>query len=103
MKTTIELIQEERTRQVEVEGFSANSDDRYTNRELAKAAGAYLLIDIARQEPDYNEQDYSVPDSEFWPWGASWWKPSPDNPIKELVKAGALIVAEIERLQRLEK
>lgn len=34
-----------------------------------------------------------------WPWDASWWKPSPD-PIANLVKAGALIAAEIDRLQR---
>jgi hypothetical protein len=36
----------------------------------------------------------------FWPWDQDWWKPSPD-PIRNLVKAGALIAAEIDRLQRL--
>jgi len=34
-----------------------------------------------------------------WPWEASWWKPS-DDPIRNLAKAGALIAAEIDRLQR---
>jgi hypothetical protein len=34
-----------------------------------------------------------------WPWDASWWKPSND-PVRNLVKAGALIAAEIDRLQR---
>lgn len=37
--------------------------------------------------------------SSDWPWHSSWWKPS-DDPIRNLVKAGALIAAEIDRLQR---
>jgi hypothetical protein len=36
----------------------------------------------------------------FWPWKPWWWKPS-TNRIDELVKAGALIAAEIDRLQRI--
>lgn len=35
-----------------------------------------------------------------WPWDAKWWKPS-DDPIKNLVKSGALIAAEIDRLQNI--
>jgi hypothetical protein len=37
-----------------------------------------------------------------WPWDKGWWKPTPDNRIRELEKAGALIAAEIDRLQRME-
>jgi len=43
----------------------------------------------------------------YWPWCDSWWKPakisqsgSKADRIKELVKAGALIAAEIDRLNR---
>jgi len=36
----------------------------------------------------------------MWPWHQGWWKPSPNDRIRELVKAGALIAAEIDRLQR---
>jgi hypothetical protein len=39
-----------------------------------------------------------VPSS--WPWDYDWWKPS-DDPIRNLTKAGALIAAEIDRLNRL--
>jgi hypothetical protein len=35
----------------------------------------------------------------YWPWDQEWWKPS-DDPIRNLAKAGALIAAEIDRLQR---
>lgn len=34
-----------------------------------------------------------------WPWDADAWKPTQD-PIRQLVKAGALIAAEIDRRQR---
>jgi len=34
----------------------------------------------------------------IWPWEKSWWKPTPNDRVKELVKAGALIAAEIDRL-----
>ena len=34
----------------------------------------------------------------MWPWEANWWKPTPEDRIKELAKAGALIAAEIDRL-----
>jgi hypothetical protein len=39
----------------------------------------------------------------YWPWDREWWKPTPNNRIRELAKAGALIAAEIDRLQRLEE
>ena len=35
----------------------------------------------------------------IWPWNLIWWKPTPNDRIRELVKAGALIAAEIDRLQ----
>ena len=35
-------------------------------------------------------------------WDDTWWKPTPDNRIKELIKAGALIAAEIDRLLAIE-
>lgn len=35
---------------------------------------------------------------EGWPWDDVWWKPK--DPRTNLVKAGALILAEIERMDR---
>jgi hypothetical protein len=35
-----------------------------------------------------------------WPWDAEWFRPVPKDRIRELVKAGALIAAEIDRLNR---
>jgi len=79
----VELIADERKRQVEAEGWTPEHDDKYSSNELIRAGGCYA------------NAPYS------WPWSAEWWKPS-DDPIRNLVKAGALIAAEIDRLLRLE-
>jgi hypothetical protein len=49
--------------------------------------------------PELPSEAFTAGAGRLWPWDPSWWKPSPD-PIRNLVKAGALIAAEIDRLQR---
>ena len=91
MKNGIELITEERERQMKVEGWTPEHDDEHTVGELAMAASCYAMTPQCRT--------YSITDS-GWPWDSIWWKPTPQNRILELQKAGALIAAEIDRLQR---
>ena len=90
-------IARERERQISVEGWSADHDDGHPNGELAQAAGCYALHagqpEPAQVRPGYAPQE--------WPWDAKWWKPTDRR--RNLVKAGALIVAEIERLDRAAK
>lgn len=86
----------ERQRQVEVEGWTPEHDDAHDGEELAKAAGCYALGTTRA----YNHRGQRIGAS-FWPWDIRWWKPGPDR-RRDLVKAGALIVAEIERLDRAE-
>lgn len=88
-KTGIEIISAERTRQVDGEGWHAEHDDCYTRGQLAKAAKCYAT--------PLTRPDGSMPDT--WPFGDRWWKPT-DDPIRNLAKAGALIAAEIDRMQR---
>ena len=57
---------------------------------MAAAAACYAL----HTEPVGNVGDYL----RFWPWAAEWWKPGLRR--RNLVKAGALILAELERLDR---
>ncbi|WP_312993339.1 hypothetical protein [Achromobacter animicus] len=83
-------VMAERQRQVCAEGFDAERDDRYTQHELADAAACYASR--------FSLQNvHGVPD--IWPWPAAWWKPTTYR--QDLVKAGALILAELERLDRL--
>lgn len=80
----------ERRRQVEEEGFTPEDDDKFRHSSLASAAGCYAMHTLAYPAGD--------PPS-FWPFGISWWKPSPDE-RRNRVKAAALLLAEIERLDR---
>lgn len=90
MKTGIELIAEERQRQIDVEGWMAEHDDRHIKGELANAAACYARY-----------PHFPWPNKN-WPWSIEWWKPTPKNRIRELQKAGALVAAEIDRLLRIE-
>lgn len=83
-------IAEERQRQIESEGWSERHDDGYTAGQLAYAAVCYA---------DPASSQHKRP--EKWPWTWSWWKPGTDR-RRQLVKAGALIVAELDRLERAE-
>lgn len=96
MKTGIELITEERTRQHEKLWGDAH-DDEHTEGELAKAAAVYALDEETR-----NDHLSMIPGKEpdLWPFYPEWYKPTPENRVRELQKAGALIAAEIDRLQR---
>jgi hypothetical protein len=98
--TGVELIAAERQRQIEVEGWTPEHDDRHDGQEIATAAAAYLLEGVARQGHWANHPHHEAGNPpRLWPWHSGWWKPSPD-PIRNLEKAGALIAAEIDRLQR---
>lgn len=97
-KTGIELIAQERERQVKQEGWTAGHDDAHRNKQLAKAANSYLITHCAPDEDACGDLSESRPAWD-WPWAMKWWKPSKD-PVHNLVKAGALIAAEIDRLQR---
>ncbi len=83
------LIAAERQRQIDAENWTPEHDDTHTIGELVDAAVCYLRHGL----------DAEMPVVWPWPWTEDWWKPS-DDPIKNLVRAGALIAAEIDRLTR---
>ena len=96
-KSGVELIAAERVRQVKQEGWTAPHDDRHRGGELAQAAQAYLFA--VRWSLVEKGVGLSPIPFALWPWERKWWKPS-EEPVRNLVKAGALIAAEIDRLQR---
>lgn len=95
MKTGIELIAEERNRQIEVEGYDQDHDSEHSAGELAMAAMCYAM------DPVWRPANMAPMG---WPWVGydklDGFKPTPDDRIRELVKAGALIAAEIDRIQK---
>ena len=103
-KTGAYLIAEERERQIEALGYTPESDQHYGTGQLARAASCYAMPEAFRnlQSHKRNEKSGQYVPME-WPFSTEYWKPSPDNRIRELQKAGALIAAEIDRLQYSEK
>lgn len=104
----------ERLRQVEKEGWTPEHDDEHDSGELAAAGAAYALH-AADHLHAHSQGDGGNEAPIFWPWQdgvcgrgegpektePAWWKPG--TPRRDLVKAGALILAEIERLDRASK
>jgi hypothetical protein len=106
MKTGIELITEERKRQIESEGYTPQHDSEHDVRELVHAAITYarssdLSLHSETFEPDdswheINEPFYRNQVKCGWPWDEKYFKPT--TPLRDLIKAGALIAAAIDRL-----
>ncbi|UYW25733.1 DUF551 domain-containing protein [Methylorubrum extorquens] len=86
----------ERRRQVTAEGWSPEHDDTHSRGEMAQAAACYALPQAQRHCLDTRDNRPIL--THLWPWDQAWWKPGDRR--RELVKAGALILAEIERLDR---
>ncbi|HHM8660782.1 TPA: hypothetical protein ACRMCZ_001415 [Pseudomonas aeruginosa] len=87
-------VQAERRRQVEAEGWTPEHDDAHSHGEMARAAACYALAGSSAP----NDGTAALLVSLAWPWDEQWWKPT--SARRDLVKACALALAEIERLDR---
>ena len=87
-------VQAERRRQVAAEGWTPEHDNEYDHGQMARAAACYALAGSSAADDKTTALQVSL----AWPWDQQWWKPrtARDN----LVRAGALVLAEIERLDR---
>lgn len=92
----------ERERQKSVEGWTAEHDDEHEGGALAAAAAAYAHnAEWHMRERKSSDQPPSLASGivyELWPFDEEWWKPK--NPRRDLVRAAAMILAEIERIDR---
>lgn len=99
----------ERQRQISDEGWTPEHDDAHGAGELAMAAAAYAAdasISAHLTATTAAHHDAAMDRMkgahlfirDQWPWDREWWKPSGQR--RNLVKAGALILAEIERIDR---
>jgi hypothetical protein len=77
----------ERRRQVEREGMTQSHDDAYLADELPLAACCYCVADEGDAPPA------------VWPWATKWWKPKDRR--SNMVRAAALLLADIERVDRM--
>ncbi|WP_073655284.1 hypothetical protein [Pseudomonas aeruginosa] len=87
-------VQAERRRQIEAEGWTPEHDDAHSHGQMARAAACYALAGSSAP----NDGTAALLVSLAWPWDEQWWKPSTAR--RDMVKACALALAEIERLDR---
>ncbi|WP_121495591.1 hypothetical protein [Pseudomonas aeruginosa] len=87
-------VQAERRRQITAEGWTPEHDDEHSHGQMARAAACYALAGSSAP----NDGTAALLVSLAWPWDEQWWKPTTTR--RDLVKACALGLAEIERLDR---
>ncbi len=92
--TGADLIVEERQRQLDEEGWTTQNDLRYKDGELIRAALCYA--DSANPFVKYVGP-------RTWPWDVKWDKRAKHSTKRKLVIAGALLAAELDRLQAEEE
>lgn len=91
----------ERQRQINVEGWTPEHDDKYGAGELAGAAACYARNVNARSWvflQGRHDAYSNEPVPSAWPLDPAFWKPY--SPRKDMVRATALALAEIERMDR---
>jgi hypothetical protein len=95
---TLTIIGMERDRQLQDLGYDEDHDDNHTRAQLAMAAATYAMPEEERIWIGRLEAPVTWPMG--WEFQPAPMPPSTEDRIRELVKAGALIVAEIDRLRR---
>ena len=87
MKSGIELISDEREKQIAKHGYTVQDDvETTTTGELIKAAESYIE----------SSEGFDGLGFDHWPWNKMYYKP--ESMKRDLIKAGALIAAAIDRL-----
>lgn len=86
------LINMERKRQIESEGWTAEHDKQWRTGELICASIVYLVLSLPDECPP---KKALLAVERLWPWDQTWIKPK--THLRNLEKAGALIAAEIDR------
>ena len=105
-------IARERERQMRREGWDARHDDEHQQGELALAAACYATGRPTKVRIEFvppcscrsvDECYHWTPVKRWrdaWPWDKKWDKREKHDRRRQLVIAGALIAAEIDRLDR---
>jgi hypothetical protein len=103
----VDLIAMERERQIKKEGWTPEHDNAHTGFQLTLAAIAYAAAAVGTEVKAklYNlcfHKPKAPKWTDPWPWDTAFDKRKKHNRKKCLVVAGALIAAELDRLEREE-
>jgi hypothetical protein len=93
----LQAVLAERIEQIERHGHDAHHDDMHDGAEIAAAAAAYLVA-YRGEADDIPAHLVMTKSLELWPWAPETFRPSGE--VEMLAKAGALILAELDRVIR---
>ena len=99
-RTGIEMIAEERNRQILEEHYDGMHDDDHDEGELVRAAVCYAANKTPYEFGEFLFDNRDATYNEFWPWDDRSDKREKHDRVKSLAIAGALIAAEIDREMR---
>lgn len=98
-ESAIRVVAAERQRQIGQEGWEPRHDDCHKDGSMAMAAACYAApVPIFVEMPEFSRN--GGPHRDAWPWDPIWDKRAKHSRLRQLVIAGALILAEVDRLRR---
>lgn len=102
MNKYAQLMAEERERQISEEGWSPEHDDEHVNGELANVAACFSATNELYLYSKHSDGLHNMTACHLYPWEDKYYKKASKNRKQQLIVAGALIIAELERLERAE-
>lgn len=99
------IVCKERLRQVREGGYDGNHDDRHPKTLLSIAGVAYAL-DVAAKHSDVKsgwKRVFRLCALRLWPFDSRYFNITPTDPVKQLTKAATMIIADIDKFNRIKK
>ncbi len=94
IREILDEVRREREKQIE-QGWTLVHDDEHKRSEIALAGATYAIAAVP------NLPDFALLYATLWPWDKEFWKPR--GARRNLIRATALLVAEIERIDRIDR
>lgn len=85
MSSFLNLVRDEREKQINKHGYTPEHDDEHVDGEIADAAACYASTEL-------------IP---YWPWEPEYFKKEEKTRKEQIITAAAMLMAEYERLERI--
>lgn len=104
MNNFLELVKVEREKQINKHGYTHEHDDEHTDGSIADAAACYAATNQMLYGDDFTEMHNGIPSIKYlFPWDSKYLKREEKTRKEQIITACAMLMAEYERLERLDK
>ena len=113
MEKFLELVKTERLKQINKHGYTHDHDDDYTDGSIADAAACYAANSnklweerkIYHKQFNYHKGGFEIKGTAIplWKWNEVYFKKEEKSRKEQIITACALLMAEFERLERLDE